>query len=189
MLIRFGYDITVSCAQDTPIICMMSVRDERRDDLRVQGAVETWPLVPTSVYRDLFGNTCRRAVAPAGQFRLRSDCTIEGSDQPDPVKFWLRETPVADLPEAPLILSLGLRLLQKSEVWTSLVTWKMGTKGAPTRRIWPPLTPDPARKTATPPRPWPLRLRQSRRPKTLEHPAAGCPKTYRSGCAPRPRQG
>jgi hypothetical protein len=68
MLIRFGYDITVSCAQDTPMITMMSVRDERLDDLRVQAPILTTPLVPTSAYRDMFGNTCRRFVAPAGEY-------------------------------------------------------------------------------------------------------------------------
>ena len=72
MLIRFGYDITVSVTMDTPLIFMMSVRDERLDDLRLQGAVQTTPFAPTSVYRDLFGNTCRRVVAPAGLFTLRS---------------------------------------------------------------------------------------------------------------------
>ena len=35
MLIRYGYDITITCPQDTPMICMMSARDERRDDLRL----------------------------------------------------------------------------------------------------------------------------------------------------------
>ena len=109
MLIRFGYDITVSCAQDTPMITMMSVRDERRDDLRTQSAIVTVPSVPTTPYRDSFGNTCRRFVAPAGQFTMQSDSVIESSDQPDPFKPWLQETPVADLPDDVILYLLGSR--------------------------------------------------------------------------------
>lgn len=109
MLIRFGYDITVTCPQATPLITMMSVRDERRDDLRIQGAVETFPPVPAHAYRDLFGNTCRRVVAPAGSFRLRCDCTIASGSDPDPVRPDLRETPIADLPDEVVMYLLGSR--------------------------------------------------------------------------------
>jgi transglutaminase-like putative cysteine protease len=123
MLIRYGYDITIQCPQDTPMICMMSVRDERRDDLRLQGPIETWPPVPTTSYRDQFGNTCRRVLAPAGQFRLRSDCTIASSDQPDEVKHWLTETPIADLPDEVLIYLLGSRYCETDKL--SQFAWDM----------------------------------------------------------------
>ena len=46
MLIRFGYEITLSCPQDTPMVVMMSVRDERRDDIRLQSGLGTLPDVP-----------------------------------------------------------------------------------------------------------------------------------------------
>ena len=123
MLIRFGYDITVSCPQDTPMISMMSVRDERRDDLRTQGAIVTTPAVPISVYRDMFGNTCRRFVAPAGSFSLYSDSVIECSDQPDQIKPWLRETPIAQLPDEVLIYLLGSRYCETDKL--SQFAWDM----------------------------------------------------------------
>ena len=123
MLIRFGYDITVTCPQPTPMIAMMSPRDERRDDLRVQAAVLTVPQVATSVYRDLFGNTCRRFTAPAGLFRVRSDCTIESGDAPDPVLPWLRETPLADLPDDTLIYLLGSRYCETDRL--SQLAWDL----------------------------------------------------------------
>ena len=67
MLIRYGYDIAVTCPQDTPMITMMSVRAERRRG----SAAANWrrdhaPVQPRSIV-DLFGNTCRRFVAPAGR--------------------------------------------------------------------------------------------------------------------------
>ncbi len=123
MLIRFGYDITVSCAQDTPMIAMMSVRDELRDRLRRQSGVTTVPQTSGSSYRDLFGNTCRRFVAPTGRFTLRSDCIIEVDGQPDPVQPWLRETPIADLPDEVLIYLLGSRYCETDRL--SDLAWSM----------------------------------------------------------------
>ena len=123
MLIRFGYDITVHCPQPTPMIAMMSPRDERRDDLRAQAAVLTTPDVATSVYRDLFGNTCRRFVAPAGAFRIRADSTIAASPRPDPVLASLRETPLADLPDDTLIYLLGSRYCETDRL--SQLAWDL----------------------------------------------------------------
>ena len=123
MLIRYGYDITISCAQDTPMICMMSARDERRDDLRVQVGIVTEPAVTMRAYRDLFGNTCRRFVAPAGVFRLREDSTIEGSDLADPVEPWLQEVPIADLPDEVIVYLLGSRYCETDKL--SQLAWDM----------------------------------------------------------------
>lgn len=123
MLIRYGYDITVSCPQDTPMISMMSVRDERRDDLRMQAAIVTTPPVPTTTYRDMFGNTCRRFVAPAGQFSLRADCTIESSPLADPVMPWLKETPIAEVPDEAVVYLLGSRYCETDKL--SQFAWDM----------------------------------------------------------------
>ena len=129
MLIRYGYDITVSCTQETPMVCMMEVRDERRDDLRLQAGIATIPAVPTTAYRDQFGNTCRRCVAPAGLFSLRSDCTIESSDQSDPVLSWLPETPIAQLPDDVLIYLLGSRYCETDKL--SQFAWDRFGQTAP----------------------------------------------------------
>jgi len=123
MLIRFGYDITVHCPQPTPMIAMMSPRDERRDDLRVQLAIATTPVVPTTVYRDLFGNTCRRFVAPAGPFTIRSDSTIYAPRVPDPVLPHLGETPLSDLPDDTLMYLLGSRYCETDRL--SQIAWDL----------------------------------------------------------------
>ena len=123
MLIRIGYDIAVTVAQDTPMICMLSIRDERREDVATQGAVVTDPPVPTTVYRDLFGNTCRRFVAPMGRFAIRSDSTIRSGDLPDPILWNLRETPIRDLPDACLMYLLGSRYCETDRL--SQLAWDM----------------------------------------------------------------
>ena len=121
MLIRFGYDITVSCTMDTPMICMMSVRDEMRDNLRFQDRLQTTPQVPGSAYRDLFGNTCRRFVAPAGLFSLRSDSTIEVSPLPEPVDTYAGQMAIADLPDETLMYLLGSRYCETDKL--SQIAW------------------------------------------------------------------
>ena len=129
MLVRFGYDITVSCAQDTPMITMMSVRDELRDALRVQAGIATTPAVAISAYRDLFGNTCRRFVAPAGQFRLFADSTIELDNAPNPTRSAARETPIAALPDEALIYLLGSRYCETDKL--SQLAWDLFGQTAP----------------------------------------------------------
>lgn len=109
MLIRYGYDITLSCAQQTPMITMMSVRDELMDQIRSQSGLSTEPEVALSVYRDQFGNTCRRFLAPAGEIRLKSDCVIEVDGSAEPVESWLGVTSIGDLPDEVLIYLLGSR--------------------------------------------------------------------------------
>ena len=134
MLIRFGYDITVDCLMQTPMICMMSVRPEQHDALRIQHGVETEPQVETSVYRDLFGNTCRRFVAPAGLFRLRADATIEVDPTPDPVLMHLPETPLADLPDQALLYLIGSRYCETDRL--SQFAWdRFGTTKPGWRRV------------------------------------------------------
>ena len=129
MLIRFGYEITVSCPQDTPMVIMMSVRDERRDDIRLQTGLTTLPEVPCTAYRDPFGNTCRRFVAPAGQLTLRSDSTILGSPDPDPVTPGAGETPIALLPDQTLMFLLGSRYCETDRL--SQTAWDLFGGSAP----------------------------------------------------------
>jgi transglutaminase-like putative cysteine protease len=109
MLIRFGYDITVSCQQDTPMVCLLNAHRDRAADIRSPEQVVTQPGVPTSTYTDLFGNICRRFVAPAGEFSIWGDGTLEDSGLYDPVVPDARELPVADLPDECLLFLMGSR--------------------------------------------------------------------------------
>ena len=123
MLMQIGYDISVSCQQDTPMISMLSVRDERRDDIYTQGEVVTEPRVPTRLYRDSFGNMCRRFVAPAGRFSIRSESLIRTDGFPDPVYSWLPETPLADVPDDVILYLLPSRYCDTDRL--SQIAWDM----------------------------------------------------------------
>ena len=126
MLIRFGYDITVTCAQPTPMVCLMEVRPERYPDMRAAEQLVTTPAVETSTYIDLFGNVCRRFVAPAGDFSIWADGTIEDSGQHDPAFPNAGEHPIADLPDDCLVFLLGSRYCETDRL--SQVAWdRFGT--------------------------------------------------------------
>lgn len=109
MLIRYGYEIAVTCAQPTPLICMMSVQADRLQDLLTPEAATTTPFVPLSTYHDGYGNLCRRLVAPAGDLTLWGDATIRDSGRHDPVVPDAAESPVEALPDAVLVFLLGSR--------------------------------------------------------------------------------
>ncbi|RUX51164.1 transglutaminase family protein [Mesorhizobium sp. M4A.F.Ca.ET.020.02.1.1] len=109
MLIRLGYEIAIECAGSTPIISLLDIHRDRQADIKRQTRVLTSPSVPTRVYHDRHGNSCRRFTAPAGGFRILYDAVIEDSGEPDEVNTLARETPVAELPDDVLVYLLGSR--------------------------------------------------------------------------------
>lgn len=86
MLIRLGYEIEIECAQATPLISLLEIHPERQPDIKRQSIVATSPRARSSVYRDLFGNTCRRFMAPQGSFKFTYDATVQDDGAPDRVK-------------------------------------------------------------------------------------------------------
>jgi hypothetical protein len=99
MLIRYGYEITLNFQQPAALVCLLSVHEDRAADIRVPETTFTAPAVPTSTYRDLFGNRCRRLVAPAGDLTIWGDATIEDDGKPDKVLPAAQELPVPELPD------------------------------------------------------------------------------------------
>ena len=71
MLIRYGYEITINSPQPTPLVCLLSVSEDRKADIRAAEKVFTTPIISTTTYLDTFGNRCRRLVAPAGKCWLQ----------------------------------------------------------------------------------------------------------------------
>lgn len=109
MLIRLGYEIGITCAQETPLVAMLGVHPDRHKDLRWESGVETSPKTRGSAYVDQFGNRCLRFNAPAGDFSMCYDAIVADSGEPDPVAPDAGETPIADLPSDCLVYLLGSR--------------------------------------------------------------------------------
>lgn len=121
MLIRYGYEITVNSWNPTAMVTMLSVRDGRDADIRVPETFSTDPAIETSTYRDLFGNTCRRFIAPPGDLTLRSDSVIEVSGETDPIGHDAEQHPVAELPDACLVFLMGSRYCETDRL--SQLAW------------------------------------------------------------------
>ena len=129
MLIRYGFDITICCSQPTALVTVLSVREERtKADLLVRpdreaDSFHTVPGIPTTTYRDGFGNTCRRCVAPVGDLQLWGDGTVSDSGLHDPVDAEARELPVAELPDECLVFTLGSRYCETDKL--SQIAWDL----------------------------------------------------------------
>ncbi|WP_081160629.1 transglutaminase-like domain-containing protein [Ensifer aridi] len=123
MLIRYGYEITLNFQQPTALVCLLSVHEDRAADIRVPETTFTAPDVPTSTYRDLFGNRCRRLVAPAGDLTIWGDATIEDDGKPDKVLPAAQELPVPELPDDCLAYLMGSRYCETDRLSQS--AWDM----------------------------------------------------------------
>ena len=121
MLIRYGYEITITCAQPVPVVCMMSVQADRLQDLEAPEIATTTPSIPVTSYHDSYGNLCRRFLAPAGNLMLRGDATIRDDGLPDAFVPEAGESPVGALPNEVLIFLLGSRYCETDRL--SQVAW------------------------------------------------------------------
>jgi transglutaminase-like putative cysteine protease len=123
MLIRYGYEITMTCTHPTALVCLLSVHDDHAKAIRVPERVFTTPIIPTTTYRDLFGNRCRRLVAPAGDLTLWGDATIEDSGVPEAADPGAGEIPVANLPDECLVYLMGSRYCETDKL--SQTAWDL----------------------------------------------------------------
>lgn len=123
MLIRYGYEITLTFSQPTALVCLLSVHEDRAADIRTPESFFTTPIVPSSTYLDLFGNRCRRLVAPAGDLTIWGDATIEDHGYPDGYFPNAREVPVSELPDACLVYLLGSRYCETDRL--SQTAWDL----------------------------------------------------------------
>ncbi len=98
MLLKIGFDITISCQQPTPVFLKLMVETERQPDLKSAEVISTSPhvvLVPDS---DAFLNRVNRGVLAIGATRIYSSCLIDVSDAADPVDLDAVEVMVDRLP-------------------------------------------------------------------------------------------
>jgi len=123
MRIRAGYEITYECRAPTPMLLMLNVRPELEPDLETPDDLRTDPAVPVTQYRDIYGNTCSRILAPPGRTTLRADFVIANSGLPDPVVADAGQAAIEDLPPETLLYLLGSRYCD-TQAMTDLA-WKL----------------------------------------------------------------
>lgn len=123
MLIRLGYEIAIRCDEPTPVVTLLEIHDDRQKDIRRQTPVQTTPEIGTQLYRDVYGNACRRFVAPAGGVKLVYDAVIESGEEPDAVDGGVTATPVEDLPHDVLGYLLGSRYCETDHLMN--LSWQL----------------------------------------------------------------
>jgi transglutaminase-like putative cysteine protease len=116
MRIRVGYELNYELPQFTPMIVILNVHHSRVSDLEQPDYVKTTPAVPTSGYRDGFGNWCTRVVAPAGQFRITADAIVNDTGALDPVEPTAVQHVVPLLPEETLVFLRGSRYCETDKM-------------------------------------------------------------------------
>ncbi len=121
MLIRYGYEITINCWQPTAVVTLLEIREGRESDIRSPEVFTTTPSTGTRLYRDLFGNVCRRFIAPPGDLTLTSDSVIEDSGLIDPFVPDAEQHAVADLPDECLVYLMGSRYCETDRL--SQMAW------------------------------------------------------------------
>ena len=116
MIIRCGYNIGYDCAAETPMILMLNVRPELRSRLLTPEAMTTDCGVAIHEYRDGFGNSCSRLLAPAGPIEISADFQIEMGEEADGDYIHHPQHAVEDLPDDVLVYLLGSRYVDTSKL-------------------------------------------------------------------------
>jgi len=109
MQFRTGYELIYNFPQPTPLILVVNIHDSRVSDIVVPDRLTAEPSIPIIGYRDIFGNQCHRALAPAGRLRLTADGIVRDSGQPDEIVSAAWQDSVQDLPEETLLFLLSSR--------------------------------------------------------------------------------
>ena len=123
MQIGVGYKLTYNLPQSTPMLLTVNIHYSRTSDLVMPDHLVTFPPVPVTGYRDLFGNWISRIVAPAGQIRLSAYARVRDIGQPDQVCPSAIQHAVQALPEETLVFLLGSRYCETDRL--SEVAWNL----------------------------------------------------------------
>ena len=109
MRIRCGYEITYDCDAPTPMLLMLSVHPSREKDIVEPRDIEVHPPGKVQDYRDGFGNTCTRILAPTGRTVISTEFIIHDPGLPDAYTPDAEQHAVEDLPPEALVYLLGSR--------------------------------------------------------------------------------
>ena len=109
MLIKAGFEIMYECPQPTPMLLALDVHPDRVGDIRGSYGTRFDRDVTPHTYRDGFGNTCARIVAPAGVTTMTAEFVIADSGLPDEWAPDAVQHQVEALPEDALVYLLGSR--------------------------------------------------------------------------------
>ena len=132
MLIRAGFEISIECSYETPLLALLSIHPSRAADLRSPAIIRSTGPAPLLAALDEFGNVRTRTIAPPGILTLATNFVVADSGLPDPVAPGAAEVPVAALPDEALGFLLGSRYCETDRL--SELAWSLFGN---TPRGWP----------------------------------------------------
>ena len=109
MLIKVGYEFVFQVETPSLMLLMVALHPDREHTVRRHSGMLIEPYIPIEEFSDVYGNRCRRILAPAGPLRLWDDMVVEDSGHPDPVVPWARQLPAQELPSETLLFLLSSR--------------------------------------------------------------------------------
>ncbi len=127
MKIRVGFEMVYECPQPTPMIFNLNVHFTRVSDLVGRDDLVFDPAVPSTAYRDTFGNWCTRVVAPTGRFRITADALVNDTGLVDAFVPGAPQLAVQDLPQETLLFLLGSRYCETDRL--SETAWSLFGNG------------------------------------------------------------
>jgi transglutaminase-like putative cysteine protease len=122
MQIRAGFEISIRCDTETPLIALLDVHPTRAADLRSAASIRTNHTEPIWKFTDPFGNTCLRTVAPAGILSLEADFVIDDNGAAG-ITTNVSETPIESLPIDVLPYLLASRYCETDKL--APVAWSL----------------------------------------------------------------
>jgi transglutaminase-like putative cysteine protease len=123
MLIRAGYEISIACNSETPLMALLSLHPSRAADLRTPAVICSSGPAPLEASLDEFGNVRTRTIAPAGLLKLSTSFVVQDSGLPDEVAPWAQEVPVSQLPEEAVTYLFGSRYCETDRL--SALAWSL----------------------------------------------------------------
>jgi len=123
MLIRAGYEISIACDYETPLMALVSLHPSRAADLRSPAIIASNGPAPLEASLDEFGNLRTRTVAPAGVLKLSTQFVVQDSGLPDEVARGAREVPISELPDDAVSFLLGSRYCETDRL--SELAWSL----------------------------------------------------------------
>ncbi len=109
MFIRVGFDIQFDLPSATPALFALFLHPSRSGSVRNPELLAIAPGVRHELFTDAFGNTCGRALLPAGSVRFTNDAVVEDHGLPDEVAWHARQRQVSELPPGVLPFLLASR--------------------------------------------------------------------------------
>jgi transglutaminase-like putative cysteine protease len=127
MFIRYGYEMSFTFPQATPVVALLDVHGERLNDILEEEPFKARPFASGITGIDFFGNRYRQFVAPQGQVTLSAGGIVADAGCHDRVDRHAHEVPLADLSPEALFYLAGSRYCETDKL--SQMAWDTFGRG------------------------------------------------------------